>query len=235
MIALNLRDLAFLPHPTAAPSSLLTGLAGYWPLDELSGTRYDRVGTSHWIESGGPIGSAAGILGNALAPNGNPDATLMQPPSGAMRLVYDDWTWSIWFKAGEDDYGSLVLFDGDCLFNIVVYFLTVGVALQVNEEGPLSDYPTPVSVGDWHLVIVWQDTARQMLCTQVDNGAVQEAPNDVQFTTDNADPEGPPGTWLLGNNSYMLIDEVGFWKRVLTPFERSLLWNSGQGKVYPFE
>ena len=31
-----------------------------------------------------------------------------------------------------------------------------------------------------------------------------------------------------------LIDEVGLWRRVLTPAERTTLYNCGAGLTYPF-
>ena len=41
------------------------------------------------------------------------------------------------------------------------------------------------------------------------------------------------GGWT---NSYWngQVDELGFWKRVLTSSERAVLWNSGNGRTYPF-
>jgi hypothetical protein len=91
--------------------------------------------------------------------------------------------------------------------------------------------------GSWYFVAGWHDAANDELGLQVFDGSTNPVATMAHATgvhIANVPFEvGRFGT----SNTYCwngVIDEIGIWTRVLTPAERTQLWNSGAGLVYPF-
>lgn len=83
----------------------------------------------------------------------------------------------------------------------------------------------------WYFIVAWHDATANTLNIQVNNG-----------TVDSTSHSGGVGNFAstlfhIGGDPFNnfwdgLIDEVGFWKRVLTSQERTDLYNSGNGLSY---
>lgn len=85
----------------------------------------------------------------------------------------------------------------------------------------------------WFFLVAWHDATANTLNIQINNGPVDETPHSSGANS------GTGALYLGGSrNGWYLdgrIDGVGFWKRVLSPAERSRLYNGGKGLDYPFD
>jgi hypothetical protein len=81
----------------AGESSLLTGLAAYWKLDELAGAaRVDNIGTADLTESSPNVASVSGLLGNCAQFIESSSALLGTPSQASTRLVNTSFTVVLW-------------------------------------------------------------------------------------------------------------------------------------------
>ena len=83
--------------------------------------------------------------------------------------------------------------------------------------------------------MAWHDAASNTTNIQVNDGTVDSVSHSGGVYNGTAD--FALGALFIGTPSYHfdgLVDEVGFWKRVLTSQERTDLYNSGSGLEYPF-
>lgn len=85
----------------------------------------------------------------------------------------------------------------------------------------------------WHHVVVWHDPAANQIGGTVNNGSPNTGSHSggvyVGSSVFRFGATGDTNAFLNGE-----VDEWGFWKKVLTSDERSLLYNSGLAKTYPF-
>lgn len=86
-----------------------------------------------------------------------------------------------------------------------------------------------VPTGTWIFVVAWHDSVADTVNIQIDNGVVDSVPTGGAPPVANADP------FRIGSNTVQpvdgRIDEVGFWKKVLSAQERTDLFNSGSGNT----
>jgi hypothetical protein len=85
----------------------------------------------------------------------------------------------------------------------------------------------------WFLVVAWHDATRNTLNIQINNGPFDKTPYSSGLNHG-------AGTFSIGGGFSAWhpdgrIDGVGFWKRLLSPAERTHLYNVGKGLDYPFD
>jgi hypothetical protein len=93
--------------------------------------------------------------------------------------------------------------------------------------------PNVFTAGSWHLVLFWYDSSDGSVNASINNGTV----TTLTGATGNIERSTPltVGYRLEASLTYDgLIDEIGIWDRVLTPAERTQLYNGGAGITYPF-
>jgi len=217
------------------PSSLLTGLAAYWKLDEASGTRADSLGAEPLTDNN-TVTSAAGKIGNAAqftAANSESldhadDATLSMGPGVRMSLV--GW-W--WFTSVDGGIAFVSKFDA-LSFEYLLRIENTGLCkFWVSPEGSsLTNVGTVVpSLGAWHFVAARYDGTTISL--RVDAGAWETTAytgdifNGISVFTIGLQPSF--GLALDGR-----ADEVGLWKVALSDAQVTSLWAGGLGTTYPF-
>ena len=233
--------------------SLLDNLAGYWKLDESSGTRDDSLGVNHLAEQDGTISSGTGIINNA-ADFELADARSLARLSGFSALEMDpnsSFTVAAWIKLESTpadvmtwvskgrldalaigtrgfEY-ALEWWNGGSLFN----FGISGAAEFADQVNVAASSFGAVSAGNWYFVVGWYDAVDEMVRIQVNDGDVDQAAH-----ANGAWNSGTP--FVIGSFGHEiqrcdgLIDEVGVWKRVLTSEERTFLYNAGAGRTFPF-
>jgi hypothetical protein len=219
-------------------SSLLTGLIGYWKLDEASGTRNDAHGSNHLTDNGS-VGSNTGKLGNAADLDGVNDSLILGD-NADLSTGDIDFTWTCWMYLDtkptgnnayaihkQDEYGLLYRDYGG---HDRLAFLVNDGAVIVNA----STLGSP-STGTWYFIVCWHDATANTINIQVNDGTVDSAATAGTAPSDTAN-EFQLGRYTAGTPLRWdgRLDGVGFWKRVLTATERSNLYNSGSGLEYPF-
>lgn len=221
-------------------SSLLTDLTAYWKLEETSGTRNDSKGSSHLTDYN-TVGYTTGKQGNAADLVEANDEMLYCASNSSLELSSDtSFTICLWsFDTGGHTGG--LLFKGFGADPKVCEY-----AIYYDSSSKMSCYcGNNVTVGtvqstetipgaEWHFTVFWHDAVADKLYVQIDNGTPTSADWSGGTFTGTAD-------LTIGKMPYYdnyigaRLDEIGFWKRTLTADERTILYNSGSGKTYPFE
>lgn len=221
--------------------ALTDSLISHWDLDEASGTRADSHGSSGLAENG-TVGNAAGKVGNAAAVSGGAANYLSVADSAPLSTGDIDFTVQAWIYittgsdyavagkwSGEGQYEWLLYYSQSattCVFAVTGDGAAASLAsVTANNGGSLSD-------NTWYLFHAWHDAANNQLGISVNAGTPDTAAHSAgvfdstsNFTVGRSD-DGPS---MPFNGR---IDELAFWKRVLTGAERTELYNSGAGLAY---
>lgn len=223
-----------------APSALLTGLVSYWNLNETSGTRADSHGSNDLTDNA-TVGNNTGKVSNAADFVSANSEFLSHASNSDLQTGDIDFTFALWFyRTGS---GSQVILakdvDGSREYTLDVtgggalrWYYSGGGEVTFNEISSA----TSISTDTWYFVVVWHDAAGNTWNIQVNNGTA-----DSIGTSGNAPPSAS-AVFEIGAREYVgaegffdgRVDEVGFWKRVLTTDEKTSLYNSGSGTTYPF-
>jgi len=229
-------------RPATSHSTLSNDLIAYWKLEEASGVRYDELtgcgGSGCDLTDNNTVGYAAGhissnaaqfvaenneylsIADNADVSTGDVDFTVVTwiyndgPKSGTKYIASKGHEWGIRYQGSSDRY------------DFFIDSANRSVTAQAFGSTPLSE---------WLLLIVWYDTNANTVNISINNGDVDSASTLSYYPIDDS------LEFLVGSRFDHIqlwngrIGPVGFWKRVLTSNERTLLWNSGAGCDYPFE
>ena len=224
------------------PSPLLTGLVAYWPLNETSGTRADSLGISP-MTSVNNVGYNAGKIGNAAQfINGNSqylsatDTPNISMGTGVlMTLVF--WFYLDSFPAGGSFYGLVCkrASAGNREYQTYIegntHTFRAGVSPDGNGFSNIAEVPTVLTLNTWYMA--YMEYSGFTVGASLNAGAGYS----VSYSGDIFDGTSPltlgymqeVGVYMDGR-----IEEVGIWKRRLTPPELSQLYNSGNGRTYPF-
>ncbi|MBL0320273.1 MAG: LamG domain-containing protein [Alphaproteobacteria bacterium] len=229
-------------------AGLLDSLISYWKMDETSGTREDIHGTQDLTDNN-TVSYGTGKISNAADVEWSNSEYLSHADSDELSLGSDeDFTISLWVN-GESYAGynyrpvfcKCTASASTCEYLLYYYYIgtdpnnkwrfTVGNGVTATTvEEPM----TPTSTGVWHHVLAWHDKTSNKLYIQLDGDAT---PAEVAWS--NGTYSGGVSAMEIGRFPHStahffdgMIDEVGFWKRVLTADERAELYNSGNGLSY---
>jgi hypothetical protein len=229
--------------------ALTDSLISHWALDEASGNALDSHSTNDLTETSGTIASATGKIGNCRDFESGDTEYFEGADSAALSTGDIDFTWAMWVQGesapGSDQARTFVAKWGLASNQreyTVLWENLVGTSrfrFYVSSNGTsgvsviASTFGTP-SVGTWYFIVAWHDAAANTINIQINNGTVDSASHSAGVrdgtaalqlgTLDNLAPYYHDG----------LIDEVSFWKRLLTADERTALYNGGNGLAYPW-
>lgn len=222
--------------------SLLTNLISYWSMDEASGTRTDSHGSNDLTDNN-TVGSATGKINNAADFESNNNEHLSHADNADLSPT-GDCTLACWVKLETKPSISTIMGKwpgtGDSRALILRYQSSDDrFAFFVNSDGTSggttsvsADNLGSPSTGTWYFIVAWHDDTNNTINIQVNDGTVDSTAHTVGIH-DSDEP------WVVGARSDGgvqeydgLIDEFGYWKRVLTSQERTDLYNSGDGLAY---
>jgi hypothetical protein len=244
---------------TDTGASLATSLISYWPMNETSTvvgtqvTRSDTYSTNHLTDNRTAtsyILSGTGILGNAADlefSNGN---FFEKTDNAALSTGDIDFTIATWVKLESETAGStweiiMSKNDSSTVREYQLYYTgqtsdRIAFRLFDNDGTPgtaVCDVNAnnfgAVTTGVWYHVVAWHDATANTCNIEINNG-----------TANSSAESGVPGdtaanfrigamTTVEENFFDGLIDEVGFWKKVLSAQEITDLYNSGAANTYP--
>lgn len=219
--------------------SLLDSLVSYWKLEEASGTRSDSHSTNHLADintvtsNPGKLGTAGqftaasleylSVADNAALSTGDIDFTIAAwvylDSKTTQRPIAGKWA------SGEYEY-LLAYHQSNDRFNLFASpdgSAVAGVAAN-NLGSP--------ALATWYYVVGSHSATDNALYIWVNNGL----PNATAHTAGVRDGAQAFEVGRNADGTYMdgRIDGLGFWKRVLTPEDRILLYAGGAGFEYPF-
>jgi hypothetical protein len=229
-----------------ASNAFLTGLVGYWTMDEASGTRNDSTANANHLTDSGSTASAVGKISNGADVEFATPTHLSHADNAALSLgSATDFTIACWVKM-ESDTGfetGIVLKDTDRSASgefMLEYAASIDARFRfivgngtVLTNVSASNFGTP-SVGSWCFIVTWHDSVAHTLNIQVNNGTA----NSTTWTGGTHDGTAPLVIGSLNDNANLcwdgVIDEVGYWKRTLSSAERTDLYNGGSGRTFTY-
>ena len=230
------------------PASLGTNLVSWWALDELSVgvgavVRIDGHGANDLTDNNTTL-SAAGKVKQATQHTSTVPDWVSHVSNAALQTGDIDFTIACWVyldnKAaaqtivGKDD----TVPGGDREHTIYYSFAadrfrtSVFTAVDTQVIATANTLGVP-AVDTWYFVVMWHDATANTLNIEVNDGGIDsvgtggalQAAGNAEFQIGARDDVAPMP--MDGR-----VDEVGFWKRVLTADERTALYNSGSGIGY---
>ena len=223
--------------------TLADGLESWWSLDETSGTRVDSViATGNDLTDNGTVLSAVGKQSNAAQfVNGNVEY-LSITGNASLQTGDIDFTHCLWVYLDSVS-SEMFLMSGwgpnsstaNLAYTIGHYPPTDTFYYVVGNQSTFgikfSDSAASVVADTWYFVATWHDSVANTINLQVDNGTIDSLSYSSGSHTNITDFNiGSAGSSLWTDGR---IDEVGYWKRLLTASERTELYNSGSGIGYP--
>ncbi len=228
--------------------ALADSLIAYWSLDEASGNALDAHGSNHLTETSGTIASTTGKVGNCRDFEQGDTEYFVIADNTDLSTGDIDFSIAFWIFAETLVNFPLVLAKssgaGGANTEYQIYAntggnseITFGVASATANanytEVKTSHAVTPISTATWYFIVVWHDPAANQIGINLNAGT----PVTASYSAGVYDGTGD--FHLGGNPNHPLywdglIDEVGFWKRVLSGAEHTELYNSGNGRDYSY-
>lgn len=222
--------------------ALTDSLLAYWPLDEASGNAIDAHAANDLTENGtGGVGSATGKVGNCRDfENGDQDRFSIAG-TGDFSLGDEDFTFAGWMNfeslgANRTVLGKWLTTGNQRSFGLLYLSASTVMRFQVSSTGSntvtvdASTFGAP-STSTWYFVVCWHDSVNNQIGISV-NDTANTAAHSAGIFDSTADFELGRATSLVAFDG--LLDEWGFWNRVLSSGERTALYNGGAGLAYPF-
>lgn len=221
-----------------------TGLIAWWDMDEASGTRLDAHTNNYDLTDNNTVGSASGKINNGAEFIGTNSEYLSYPDTNDFDVTTgESFTWVGWFKPG--DIGGQQTYITKGPGNVPAshpYFLdTDAVTATTATMNFFAVDGTVVSTssgfiqeGVWYFVVAWFDNAANTINLQINNGTVLTTSSVTAEPVSNSSPLRVGTSGSVAHFFDGIMDAVSFWKRVLTAEERTYLYNSGNGRAYPF-
>lgn len=228
--------------PASSSSTLNTSLIAYWKLGEASGTRVDSetTGTAQNLTDNNTVNQTNGIIGNAAwFINGN-NEYLSKTDSADLSTGDIDYTVAGWvyfdtltnrrniFSKWSNAAGNREWY---LFYSVVANRFQYQISSNGTDSVALSAtaFGAP-STATWYLVAVCHDSVNNLMGISI-NGGAWETQSYANGSIDGT------ASFVIGWNSADTqyndgrVDEVGFWKKVLSASEISELYNSGAGKT----
>jgi RHS repeat-associated protein len=226
--------------PASNPGA--TNLVGWWSLDEANGNRADSYINGLTLTDNNTVVSTPGKVNDAADFESSNSEFLERADSAQLSTGDIDFTLSAWVKlesksdvmfiASKRDSATVqefhLAYDNTSDRFTFALYNSAGILVGF---APANNLGSP-SLNTWYFVTGWHDSINNSVGIQVNNATPDTAattgvPSDTSanfrigafFTTEAKFWDG-------------LIDEVSFYKRVLTSAERTWLYNNGSGRMY---
>jgi hypothetical protein len=210
--------------------ALTDNLVAYWELEEASGTRNDSHGSNHLTDVN-TVGSTTGKVGTAADFEAGSSECLIRTDNTDLSTGDIDFTWAFWINPESTGSFPVILSKGIAGAGNREYLAYIDGSAKIFWEVNGASITTAgsVSTSTWHFVVGWHDATNNLVGVSLDDTSATAA--DGGGVDGSADFELGAST-TQGLYFDGLIDQVGFWKRVLTAGERTALYNSGAGLSY---
>jgi Concanavalin A-like lectin/glucanases superfamily len=226
--------------------ALSDNLISYWSLEEASGaSAIDAKGTNTLASNGtGGVGSGVGKVANARVFSHVNNTYLSVASNSSLQTGDIDFTFTCWVNfttdiSGQSNFG-IISKASDAGTSTTEYWIDwqetnncIRIVVTDSSNYGEAHWSSSPSTGTWYFVVAWHDSVNNVVGINVNNGtSVTTAWSAGTHSLSNAFKIGELGT--LNRQMDGTIDEVGFWKRVLTGAEITDLYNSGNGRAYSY-
>lgn len=220
---------------SGSSSTLLSGLMGYWKLNETSGNAVDSSGNSYTGTSSNISYNASGKISRCYTFNGSSSKVVI----GNVIKPTTAFSMSVWTKDGGQSTERNII--GHTIYDtawrgwrFTRYNDNAAGVLLTDGAGQFLDvtFGNNYSNDAWHhTVFTWNGTTAYVYKDGVKNTGWSWNYTIGYGTTHNL----TLGANNTGSNVYDgEVDEVGIWNRALTDAEAGWLYNSSSGLTHPF-
>lgn len=245
MININANIIGRQSGGGAPASTLLNGLVHVWKFDETgtstSDLRMDSVGSDDLTPTATVMTPSAGK--SELSYTNDGSARYLNVDSESLRNLPDSsFTFSVWINLNTINSNSPIFASWNAFQNdrgyLLLYSASFGLRWIASSDGTVfvDAINNTISANTWHHVVCWFDKVEGKIKMSVNNDT--EITRDVSIIHASSYPflvgAFLPGSGTMTDYLNGQIDEFYCWNRVITPEERSELYNTGAGKFYPF-
>jgi hypothetical protein len=217
---------------------ITSGLVGYWPLNETSGTTAGDFSGNNYngTSTGGVLVNQTGKIGKAYEFDGADDS-VGTSPTGSVSAT-SSVTISAWVKADGGEFARVVqtvVNTNDTELALEYNRSNHEWSMSVGKAGITSVYAADTSSatpGEWYYVVGTFDGSNMKLFV---NGVYKSvtAVNETILTASPVNRGWSFGSMRFnGGDIYLFsgsVDEVAIWNRLLAPAEITNLYNGGAG------
>jgi len=222
-----------------AANGLLTGLVAYWKMDEAAGANnaLDAHTNGLTLTQSASPGSAAGKIGTARTFDKASSQYFSRASEAALQCGGSSFTIAGWFRwTSIAAATSLVTKDTNTSREYTLdmnagearFYINGGAGGYIASSGAGT-----IAINTWYFIAAWWSAVDQKCRIQLNNGTPAVS---VEATT----PNSGATEFRVGARQYPgypdyhagYIDELGFWKRLLSDDDRTLLYNGGAGLAY---
>lgn len=216
--------------------SLLDSLVSYWQCDEASGNLLDAHGSNDLTDVN-TVGSAAGKINNGRDFERANSEAATHADNADLSTGDIDFTFSLWFNPESMNNDQVMLAKASTVpvfeYTIRLHFDNKPEFHVVAAGGSASvAWGSTVSPSTWYHLVAIHDSVNNQIAIIINDGT----PVTVAHTHGVRDGTGGFAFGREGDRTVDhwdgIIDEVGFWKRVLTSGEITQLYNGGSGLSY---
>lgn len=223
-------------------STLKTGLVSWWEFDEASGTRVDSHSGGNDLTDNNTVTQAVGKVGNAAQFTSANSESLSRATNSSLQTGGQDFSLAGWFYMDTTVDSATVVSKGGAFANREYQIKDVfsgAHRLQFtcwNSGGTqfnlVATTGTSLSTGSFFFFAVTFNNTTKEMTISVNNSAQDTTTLTGSIPSSTGDftvgtHENSGGTFWNGR-----VDQLGFWKKVLTTTEIAQLYNSGNGLSY---
>lgn len=225
--------------------SLLDSLMAVWPLEEGSGNRADAHVHALTLTDVNTVTGAVGKDGGAAQFTAANSEALTLADDVRMRHTYQRsltlaaWVYMDSVSANDAFIGKIASGGGNADIEYVLWFhvtpnrfkFTVGDGTSIY-EAVANSLGIPATV-TWYFIVGFYDEATNKVYIQVNDGTTDQIAGPPTPKVASAGLALGKYGDFAGSYHNGRIDLVMIWNRILTPVERTWLYNAGKGINYP--
>ena len=218
---------------TTSAFETLANPTAFWELEETSGTRFNSVLTGNNLTDNNTVGSMAGKVGNAAQFTLANTEYLSAADNPALSTGDIDFSIAAWVYFDSLTDARTIVSKADTGANeYLLYFYNNRIRFNVaNAVEVAADNLGAPTTGQWYFVVAWHDSVNNQIGIQVNGGTADTA----AYAGGVVDGTAPfvIGAYASSANAHDgRIDQVGFWKGVMSDEESMWLYNNGSGRMY---
>ena len=229
-------------------ASLFNNMFSWWKLDEPSAgaapvVRVDSHGANDLTDINTTPSTTGKVILATQHTNAVPDY-LMHLSNASLQTGDIDFSWACWVYLDNKATNQFFFSKDNNVAGEREYYLKYALGVDRIEAAVFTPVDVQVlgrantlgspAIATWYFVVFWHDATANTLNIQVNDGGVDSV------GTGGALQAASAAEFQVGRREFAgfqepldgRVDEVGFWKRLLTSDERSALYNNGNGLGY---
>ncbi len=220
---------------TDTNSSLTTSLTSYWNCNEASGIRYDQKGTNDLTDNA-TVTTNPGKQGNACQFTAANSEYLSKTDTADLSVGAVDFSISAWVYMDSKPANNMYVVAKSSEYRLYwsqpddrFIFETAGIGPSTLIKADSLGVP---ALSTWYHIVAWHDATAKTINIKVNNGTTDT------YTYSTGSPADGAANFNIGSYSGInqfwngRIDEIGFWRKVLSTQEITDLYNSSSADPY---